>query len=266
MFGYSRYRMMLRISDFSHKKADEIISYLMQHSNVQWLVECGGRWDFLINFMAKNIIHLDFIIKAFKEKFPGQIQNYEILTPIEIIELGRTYFTKRVRRSEVLSYFGREYKPAKVDKVDLKILDLLSENARINSVEASEKIGVTPNTVIQRIKNLREKGVIHAFRPLIHLDNTPYSTYKFPVKFQNISESREKEILDYVVKNVNVIAIIKFIGQWDFEIEFEVDSQELLLDLTRSFRNKFKDVIKEFELIPLFHEYRYNFFPKDLLR
>ena len=265
MFGYSRYRMMLSISNFSKEKVERIVAYLMHHPNVQWFVECGGRWDFIINFMAKNVIQLDNFLKEFKEKFPEQIQNYDILTPIEIIELGRTYFTKKVRKSDILSYFGREYKPVKVDKVDLKILSLLSENARMNSVEMSEEIGVTPNTIILRIKNLRKKRIIHAFRPLIHLENTPYSTYKFPIKFQNFTEKKEREIIDYLKKNVNVIALIKFIGQWDFEIEFEVDSRELLLDLTRGFRDKFKDVIKEFEIIPLFHEYRYNFFPGDML-
>jgi len=38
-----------------------------------------------------------------------------------------------------------------------------------------------------------------------------------------------------------------------------------MLSLTRNFRDKFKDVVKEFEVISLFHEYRYNFFPRDLI-
>ncbi len=265
MFGYSRYRMMVRLNDFSPKNIHNFISYLMEHPNVQWLVECGGKWDFIINFMAKNIIQMDFFLRELKKKFPDQIQNYEILTPIEIIELGRSYFTQKIRKSEALSYFGREYQPTKVDHIDLKILSLISENARMNSVEISEKIGVTPNTVIQRIKNLRERKIIHAFRPLIHLDDTPYSTYKFPIKFQNISEEKEKELVDYLIKDVHVVAIIKFLGKWDLEIEFEVDSGEMRLLFTRRIRNKFKNIIQDFEVIPLFHEYRYNFFPKDLL-
>jgi len=265
MFGYTRYRMMLRLSNISKKIYKEIISYLMKHLNVQWIVECGGRWDLIINFMAKNIIQFDDFLREFKKTFPEQIQNYDILMMVEIKELGRDYFTKKKREPKVLSYFGREYKQVKINKIDLKILDLISENARMNSVEISEKLGVTPNTIILRIKNLKKKGIIHAFRPLIHLENTPYSTYKAPIKFQNLTEQKEQEIIDYLKKNVNVIAINKLIGEWDFEFEFEVDSKEAMLDLTRSFRDKFKDVIKEFEIIPLFHEYRYNFFPRNLI-
>jgi len=38
-----------------------------------------------------------------------------------------------------------------------------------------------------------------------------------------------------------------------------------MLKITRDIRDKFKDIIKDFELLPLYHEYRYNFFPRDLL-
>lgn len=265
MFGYTRYRTMVRLSNISKQKYKEIISYLMHHSNVQWIVECGGRWDLIINFMAKNIIQFDGFLTNFKNNFPKQIQNYDVLIGVEILELGRDYFTKIKRESKVLSYFGRKYKPIKYDKTDLKILDLISENARMNSVEISDKIGVTPNTVILRIKNMKEKGLIHAFRPLIHLENTPYSTYKAPIKFQNLTKQKEDEMINYLKKNINIVAINKLIGQWDFEFEFEVDSKEAMLELTRNFRDKFKDVIKEFEIIPLFHDFRYNFFPRDML-
>jgi len=265
MFGYTRYRVMARLSNFSQKKFNAIISYLSDHPNVQWIVECGGRWDLLFNFMAKNIIQLDQFLREIKNKFPEQIQNYGILTVVETIELGRAYFTKKTRESQVLSYFGRQYGPIKVDQTDLKILDLISENARMNSVEIADKVEVTPNTVILRIKNMKKKGLIHAFRPLIHLENTSYSCYKAPIKFQNITEAREKEMVNYLKKKVNVIAIVKLIGEWDFEVEFEVNSKQAMIDLTRNFRDKFKDVIRDFELIPLYHEYRYNFFPRDML-
>jgi len=80
------------------------------------------------------------------------------------------------------------------------------------------------------------------------------------------NEIRENEIINYLKNNINIIGILKFIGLWDFEIELEVDSKEQMLKITRDFRDKFKDIIKEFEIIPLFHEYKYNYFPRDLLK
>src|SRR3989344_1142195 len=263
--GYTSYRTMIRISNFNEQTYSEIINYLIKHGNVLWLVECGGRWDILVNFIAKDINEYNKIIKEFKNKFPEQIQNYDISTTVEVTYFGRDYFTKTAREIKTLPYFGKKSKTKELDNIDLQILNMISEKARFNSVEIAQKLKISPNTITARIKNMKKSGLIQGFKPLIHLENTQYSGYKAAIKFQNITEDKEKQIINYLKTNVNIVAIIKLVGIWDFEIEFEVENKEKMLELTRSFRDYFKDIIKEFEVIHLFHEYKYNFFPRSLL-
>ena len=265
LLGYTNYRTMMRLTNITKQKHQQIISYLMKHSNVLWIVDCGGRWDLIINFIAKNILQYDQFIKELKKRFPKQIQNYNVLTTVEISYFGRHYFTKNIREKNSPLYFGREIKLIETDKTDLKILSLLSENARMNSVQVAEKLKISPNTIILRIKDMKKKNLIQGFKPLLHLENTAYSAYKALIKFHNITDKRENYIFDYLRTKINVIGIIKIIGEWDFEVEFEVNSQQTMLDFMREFRDRFKDVINEFEVIPLFHEYKYNFFPGDLV-
>ncbi len=263
--GYTNYRTMIRLSNFTESKNKEIIHFLMKHKNVLWIVECGGRWDLIVNFTARNIIHYKNILKELINKFPKQIQNYDVLTTVEVIYLGRDYFTKDGRTESKLSHFGGEEKINIPDKTNLQILNIISENARVNSVEIADKLKISPNTVLLRIKEMKKSGIIQGFKPLIHLENTAYSGYKALIKFQNMTEQKEIEILNYLKPNPNIVGIIKLVGLWDFEIEIEAENKEQMLKITRDFRDKFKDVIKDFEVIPLFHEYRYNFFPGDLL-
>lgn len=263
--GYTNYRIMIRLSNIDDQTHKEIISYLMDYPNVLWIVDCGGRWDLLVNFTARNIIHFNKMLQNFKNKFPLQIQNCDILTTLEVTYFDRDYFTKKSREIKHLSYFGGEEKINIPDQTNLQILNLISENGRMNFVEISQKINVSPNTIMLRLREIKKSGLIQGFKPLIHLENTPFSGYKALIKFQNITEQKEKEIINYLKTNVNVVAIIKLIGLWDFEIELEVETKEQMLELTRNFRDQFKDIIKEFEVIPLFNEYKYNFLPKDLL-
>jgi len=263
--GYTKYRTLVRISNYNQQKAKEILLYLKAHKNVQWIIECGGKWDFLINFVAKNVVQYDNFLRDIRNTFPRHIQSFEIFIVIEWIELGRAYFTQLRRKVSELSYFGRDYEQVKVDPIELQILNLIAENARTPSAEIAEKIGVSPNTVSSRIKSLCSRGIIRAFKPLIHLENTGFMAYKLPFKFHNYTDEIERELIDYLKTDVRVIAIVKLIGHWDFEIEFEVDSQESMLELVRGFRDKYGGIIKEFELIPLFHEHMYNFFPRDLI-
>jgi len=263
--GYTSYRTMIRLSSITEGKLNEITTYLTKHPNILWLVECGGRYDLIINFLAKNVHQYSKMFKEFQNKFPNQIQNYDILTTIEGNYFGRDYFTSKTRKLASSSKFGSELSSTKRDETDLEILNQISENAKMNSVEIAEKINVSPNTVISKIKNMKKSGIIQGFKPLIHLEETPFSSYKATVKLQNITEKKEKEMIEYLHPNAHILGIIKLIGAWGLEIEFEVETKEQMLELTRDFRDKFESIIKEFEVIPLFHEYKYNFFPRDLL-
>lgn len=266
---YTIYRTLIRLSNITDKKHKEIINYLMKQGNVLWLVDCGGRWDLLVNFMAKNIIRYNELIRDLKNKFPTQIQNYDVLTIVEVIYFGRDYFTNKTRSMNPRLYsIGaiEKIKLESLDKTDLEILSIISENARLNAAEIADKIKVSPNTVILRMKELQKKEIIQGYKPLIHLDKTPYKGYKALIKFQNITYRKEKELIDYIRKNVNIVGAIRIVGTWDLEIEFEIETQDQMIKITRDIRDKFKDIIKEFELLPIYHEYRYNFFPKDLIK
>ncbi|MFW9843524.1 MAG: Lrp/AsnC family transcriptional regulator, partial [Candidatus Thorarchaeota archaeon] len=52
---------------------------------------------------------------------------------------------------------------AKIDEKDFKILELLRENARMTTGELSKKIGIPQTTIHNRIKRMRENGIIKRF-------------------------------------------------------------------------------------------------------
>jgi len=47
-----------------------------------------------------------------------------------------------------------------LDEVDIKILDILQDNADLTYAEIAKKVGVSTSTVFMRIKKLREQGYI----------------------------------------------------------------------------------------------------------
>ncbi len=264
--GYTNYRTMIRFSNIDEKRHKEIIYFLRDHPSVLWIVDCSGRWDIIVNFMAKDIRRYNLIIREFINRFPDQIQNYDVLTTVELLYFKRDYFDKNHRKIDILPYFADNTEIMSLDDMNIKILDLISEDARLSSVVIANKLKLTPKTVLARIKEMKKEGIIWGFKPLIHLENTPYRSFKAFVKFQNITEQKEKQIIAFFSDKANVVGVIRMIGLWDFEVEIESESQEYVIKLTRDFRDRFKDIIKEFEIVPLFHEYKYNFFPRELVK
>lgn len=49
------------------------------------------------------------------------------------------------------------------DEIDLHILEILQEKARIPNAEVARQIGMAPSAVLERIRKLEEKGIIEGY-------------------------------------------------------------------------------------------------------
>jgi Lrp/AsnC family leucine-responsive transcriptional regulator len=52
-----------------------------------------------------------------------------------------------------------------IDPIDLQILDLLQENARMSNAEIARRIGMAPSGTFERLRRLEERGVIRGYSP-----------------------------------------------------------------------------------------------------
>ena len=51
----------------------------------------------------------------------------------------------------------------KLDKIDLKILEILQSNAKITNAQLSSEIGLSPAPTLERVKKLEKSGVISSY-------------------------------------------------------------------------------------------------------
>ena len=56
-----------------------------------------------------------------------------------------------------------------VDEIDRAILELLAADARITNQRLAERVGVAPSTALNRLRALRERGVIRGFHAELDL-------------------------------------------------------------------------------------------------
>ncbi|MFA5745866.1 MAG: Lrp/AsnC family transcriptional regulator [Candidatus Pacearchaeota archaeon] len=264
--GYTSYRTMIRLSNMSPKMEIKLINYLKENGNVSYLAECTGHWDLIVDYLARNIVQYYCFLKDLRAEFPENVSNIDVLTTLENIYFGRDYFAKKYREINKKSFIcSEDLTPLKLDSIDLKVLFAISKNARVGSVEVAGIVDTSPNTIIYRIKELQEKNIIEGFKPHLNIEKTGRIAYKSLIKFNNINESQEEELITYLQNNMCVFDITKVIGYWDFEIDFEVQSTDDMIDFTRLIRDKFRDLIKEFETTPIHKEHLFNYFPGDLL-
>jgi Lrp/AsnC family leucine-responsive transcriptional regulator len=64
----------------------------------------------------------------------------------------------------------------RMDKIDLKILGELQQNARITNQELSERVNLSPTPCLRRVKLLEEAGIIQGYSAIVDPE-----TYGLPI-------------------------------------------------------------------------------------
>jgi len=258
------FRVYFKVVYIDEKKFEELVNYLISEPHTSWVISCGGRYDLICTFFALNPSQFNKTLKAIIAKFPKQLQNYAILTTIVIRKFGRKhFFNNNIIIQE--KFIGGDRKPEDIDRRDIKILNELSENARISSVELGKKLNVTPKTVIKRIKKLCKKKVVLGFKPLLDQRKIGYISTLLLIRYHNLSSGLEDKLIGYLRIHPNVVNAVKTLGEWDIEIEIEVEDRAELKKIEMDIRQKFALLIQQIESVPLYRTYKENFFPKFLL-
>jgi Lrp/AsnC family transcriptional regulator, leucine-responsive regulatory protein len=158
-------------------------------------------------------------------------------------------------RSDIL-YYGT---PHRFDKYDQRILKELDDNARKPLSELSKKVGLSRDAVKNRIKRLVQKKVIIAFKPLLNppVMGFPIVNYVF-IALYNPSEEKEKEFLTFLNHNKHVTYVASLIGKWDFILDIMTENQGQFDKVLKGIRQKFPELIKDYEVYGVLNEYKYE--------
>jgi len=114
------------------------------------------------------------------------------------------------------------YLPLMPDDIDLRILVLLQENARIANAAIGRRVGLTPSAVSQRIKKLEDSGVIQGYR--VHLD--PRAVGKGLLAFvavQTAEGARAKETGEILAGIPEVLEVHRVVGEDCFFLKIRVE-------------------------------------------
>ncbi len=66
-----------------------------------------------------------------------------------------------------------------LDKIDLKIIEILQGNGRITNSELSSQIGISPPPTLERVRKLERKGIIRRYVALVDPASVGVETFTF---------------------------------------------------------------------------------------
>lgn len=120
---------------------------------------------------------------------------------------------------------------AHVDDTDLAILQLLARDGRMSNSAVAEEVGIAPSTCLNRIRHLREQGVIRGFRADIDPGamGRPLQAVVF-VRLQPSAQSSITTFASYLAGLPGVLNVYFLAGVNDFQVHVAVRDSHALRD------------------------------------
>lgn len=138
----------------------------------------------------------------------------------------------------------------KFDEIDIKIINLLNEDGRINDQKIADKLGISKTSVRMRRLKLQNSGAIKIIGLLV-LQNMDLSYADVMVKFT--SDSTNSEIENFIEKckhDEYIYEITRYMGYYDLLLRFFDEDFVRLKSHYNDLISKEK-IIKESIMIPV---------------
>lgn len=262
--GFTHYKIYIKLHNITEKQEEDFINYLKNNPFISWIASCDGTYSLIFGIKARSIIELSSILRIINNKYHNFIMEQEITTIINAQHFYRDYLIEQKENSEREIIWGGKKEEVNIDKQNIIILDELSKNSRINSVEIAGKLKISADSVIQRIKKLERAKIIEGYMLWPNVNKLRGVYYKVLITFHNLNEEVEKKLKNYCLKKSNVVYIVNSLGKWHFEMDIEVSNIEEFREIMRDFLNNFSDVISDYNVLNIYEEYKFRFFEKEL--
>jgi DNA-binding Lrp family transcriptional regulator len=187
-----------------------------------------SQWKVYVSVWTKTIERYDEIQTKIITKFRKYLKNYLSFQSVKSWSyFARILNTKKKAKADV------KESPENVvlDDLEWKLLDRLRRNSNTPIVEMAHELKTTANTIIRKVKSLRERGIIERFYPILDVNKLGLREYTF---ISRIDPSHSKELdkfIKYAQSDPRFAIIIKAVGYVNLYYAFYAQNDHELREI-----------------------------------
>ncbi|AAL81667.1 transcriptional regulator [Pyrococcus furiosus DSM 3638] len=124
-----------------------------------------------------------------------------------------------------------------LDDIDKKIIEILQKDGKVPLREISKITGLAESTIHERIKRLRESGVIKKFTAVVNPEALGYNILAFILI--KVKAGKYSEVASKLVKYPEIVEVYETTGDYDMVVKIRTKNSEEL--------NNFLDMVGSIE-------------------
>ena len=214
--GYISIRVYLKFHSITREKQEEIENDLMKDRQVWWLVAVDGQWDVAYAVGVKNVLDFYGYWDGIMAKYRKVIKKKSVVIYTHIRQYPKSCLLNK-NNDEKGTLVGASKDVLVLDSMDLRLLKILSDNARIPLLDIANKLHTSPQVARAHIKKLEKNEIILGYKALINIQMLSYRYYKSYINLASMERIASLE--RFCLQHPNILNVNRTIGGSDFEIE-----------------------------------------------
>lgn len=236
----------------------KLMDQLKNNQNITSITWLFGEYDLRLNIITSKQKDPINILK--KNKFLEKLEDYKVLIHESqiiyntSINSERSYLTKK-----------NNLTLKDLDKLDLKIINLISNNARFKFHELSGELNIDVDKLRYRIRNLIQGGIITSFQVRTGKSSLGISRYLSLVSMKYKLKNSEKNSLSKI-KNIFYLREYQENKNFIYELRFHTSSNEQLVETVYGLREIFSKNYSNLNINTIFEIVKFDTGPRILLK
>ncbi len=139
------------------------------------------------------------------------------LTPITRLVV-RTYCPEAA--TYLIAENKKRTRNVKIDRHNLKILDVLQTNARISNLNLADQIGLSESACLARVKKLTSEKFIREFQAEVNLEKVRHAEFYVNVALKRQDSKTSESFRRAINKIEQIVSCVKMSGEFDYMLRF----------------------------------------------
>jgi len=236
----------------------EIINYFINHEKTLITKQVEARYDLEVQYFFSSGQEFHHYYREFKIRYGDYLSNEFISTQFSSIGFDYLFLLgkEKILNRQIMNFMA-DIGVVKLDELDIKLLRLINDNARMPTTEIAKKLDTTPFIIKNKIKKLMKEIVIKGFT--LDIDFTKLGYYFFHVDIRLKRYNGLNEVIEYVKKNPYLYHIENNAGISDISLQFYLKDSDQLHDILEDISIKIPNTIKSYKYHRITKEYPRKF-------
>ncbi|MEK6893551.1 MAG: Lrp/AsnC family transcriptional regulator [Nanoarchaeota archaeon] len=249
--GMYYYKTFLKFNRATPEIEEKIIEFIKNYNRCAYLGSCEGYYNVIFLIMVENARQFKEFLTEFKEKFGDYILEKEIHVVLSTHRLNQKFLYAGATSKHY--FYQDKIEAYPLDNLDIKIMKLLSTNARMGLVKIGEELNVDSKVVKYRMRNLEKEGVIISYTTAPNFSKLGLEFIQ--LNFSVIDLKKIPSIIEFFDKTNKCLFALELLGKYDLTIEIHVENDKIFRQIMEKFKERFVNEYISYDVFNIYKEH-----------